>query len=259
MSLFQSSNPTLSEKIFDKSLALQGEAQGVMSVRGAMNKFGFLALLVICGAVGTWSMFYGDNPSLAITLTFVGMFGGLVVGFITSFKSNWAQYTAPLYALLQGLFMGGVSAIMNERFGTKMPGIILSAVGLTMCIALAMFLLYNFRIIKPNKLFRSIVAVGLAGVGLFYMIFLISNWVFNFDLLPFMNFGNTSTLGFVFSFVVIGIASMSLILDFERIEEGAEMGLPKHMEWYCAFGLTATIVWLYFEILKLLSRFASRD
>lgn len=258
MSFFQSSNPTLSEKIFDKSLAQQGELQDTMSVRGTVNKFGFMLLLIACAAVGTWSLFYGDNPTLAYTLTMVGVFGGLIVGLVTGFMPKIAQYTAPAYALLEGLFLGGLSAIINEKFAEKMPGIIPTAVGLTLGIAFAMFLLYNFRIIRPNKLFRSIVTVGVSGIGIFYLVYFLASWIFNFNL-EFMNFGNTSMFGFGFSFVVIGLASMCLILDLERIEEGAERGLPKNMEWYCAFGLMTTMVWLYIEILKLLSRFASRD
>jgi len=258
MSLFQSSNPTLSEKFFDKSLAMQGEVQGVMSVRGAMNKFGFMMLLLACSAIGTWSLFYGDNPNLAMTLTMVGVFGGLGVGLVTSFKPNWAQYTAPAYALLEGLFIGGLSAIINERFNEKMPGIVTTAVGLTLGVGIAMFLLYNFRIIRPNKLFRSIVTIGMGGIGIFYLIYFIASYFFGFNL-PFMNWGNASMLGIGISIAVIVFAAMSLILDLERIEQGAEMGLSKNMEWYCAFGLLTTMIWLYVEILKLLSRFASRD
>ncbi|MFY8128026.1 MAG: Bax inhibitor-1/YccA family membrane protein [Chitinophagaceae bacterium] len=258
MSFFQSSNPTLSEKIFDKSLALQGETQGVMSVRGTINKFGFMLLLVACAAVGTWSMFYGDNPSLAYTLTMVGLFGGLVIGLVTGFVPKIALYTAPAYALLEGLFLGGLSAIINERFGAKMPGIVPTAVGLTLAVAFAMFLLYNFRIIKPNNTFRSIVYMGTAGLAIFYLVYFVASYFFSFNL-PFMNWEDTSLLGFGITIVTIIFAALSLILDLERIEEGAEMGLPKHMEWYCAFGLMATLVWLYIQMLKLLSRFASRD
>ncbi len=139
-----------------------------------------------------------------------------------------------------------------------MPGIVTTAVGLTLGVGIAMFLLYNFRIIRPNKLFRSIVTIGMGGIGIFYLIYFIASYFFGFNL-PFMNWGNASMLGIGISIAVIAFAAMSLILDLERIEQGAEMGLSKNMEWYCAFGLLTTMIWLYVEILKLLSRFASRD
>src|SRR5262249_43855266 len=151
MALFQSGNPTLSQKIFDRSAAqLSGET---MTVRGAINKFGFLLLMVIAGAAFVWNK-YNSAYALAeaqqsvSTYMMVGVFGGLICAFAIIFKPNWSPYLAPAYGILEGLFLGGISAVLNEAFAEKYPGLVLQAVGLTFGVAIAMFLLYNFRIIK---------------------------------------------------------------------------------------------------------------
>lgn len=255
MALFKSSNPTLSEKMFNKSLQAEASAQGVMSVRGTINKFGFLMLMVIGSASYTWHLFEQLNESLMNTLMIVGAIGGLITGLVISFKPNWAQYAAPAYGILQGFFIGGISAILNAAFADKYPGLVMQAVGLTFGVAIAMFALYNFRIIKPTQRFRSIVISALMGIMIFYLITMVLNLFgvtvsFLYD---------SSWLSIGISLFVITIAALMLILDFERIEQGAEMGAPKYMEWYCAFGLMVTIIWLYIEILKLLSKLGSRD
>ncbi|HRH59544.1 MAG TPA: Bax inhibitor-1/YccA family protein, partial [Chitinophagaceae bacterium] len=144
--------------------------------------------------------------------------------------------------------------IFNDAFKEKYPGLIMNAVGLTFGVAIAMFLLYNFRIIKATEKFKSIIISATVGIGIFYLITIVLrmfgvNVAFMYD---------SSLLGIGISLFVVAIAALNLILDFDMIEKGAEMGAPKYMEWYGAFGLLVTIVWLYIEILKLLSRFASR-
>ncbi len=255
MALLESGNPTLSQKIFSRSASeISTES---MTVRGAINKFGFLLLMVIAGAAFAWQQYYtklslADAQQSVTTYMMVGIFGGLICALAIVFKPNWSPYLAPAYGVLEGLFLGGISAILNETFKEKYPGIITQAVGLTFGVAIAMFLLYNFRIIKVTEKFRSVIFSATLGIAIFYLI----AWVlrlFHVNL-PFMY--DASPLGIGISLFIIAIAALNLILDFDMIERGAAMGAPKFMEWYGAFGLLVTMVWLYLEILKLLARFA---
>jgi len=255
MAIFKSGNPTLSQKIFDRSISAGAEAQGVMSVRGAVNKFGFLMLMVIGGASYTWHLYYAMNPSLMTTLMMAGVFGGLIAAFAITFKPKWAGYLAPAYGILEGLFIGGLSAVLNDMFKEKYPGIIMQAVGLTFGVAIAMFLLYNFRIIKATEKFKSMIFTATLGIVIFYGLTMLLS-LFGVQM-EFMSITNGGILGIGISLFVVAIAALNLILDFDMIEKGAEQGAPKFMEWYGAFGLLVTIVWLYIEILKLLSRLAS--
>ncbi|RFM25944.1 Bax inhibitor-1/YccA family protein [Deminuibacter soli] len=251
MALFQSGNPTLSEKIFNRSL--EASNNGVMTVRGSVAKFGFLMLMVIGGAAYTWELYYSGQDSTVTALMWTGVIGGLICALIMSFKPTTARFLAPIYGLLEGFFVGAISAILNNAFAKQYPGIIFQAVGLTLAVALAMFLLYNFRIIKVTEKFRSVIFAATAGIALFYLIAMVLR-MFHVSM-PFMY--NASPLGIGISLFVVAIAALNLLLDFDMIEKGAQMGAPKYMEWYGAFGLLVTIVWLYIEILKLLSRLAS--
>jgi uncharacterized YccA/Bax inhibitor family protein len=250
MALFQSGNPTLSENIYNRTLDHTG--QETMTVRGSINKFGFLMLMVIVGAVYSWNLSEFRMPTM-MTLMWVGLIGGFITALVITFKPTWAGFLSPLYGLLEGFFIGAISAIINLAFAEKYPGIVIQAVGLTFGVALAMFLLYNFKIIRATQKFKSVIIASTAGIAIFYLITLVLR-MFNVDL-PFMY--NASPLGIGISLFVIAIAALNLILDFDRIEQGAAMGAPKYMEWYSAFGLLVTIVWLYIEILRLLSRIAS--
>lgn len=255
MALFQSGNPTLTEKMFDKGMELDAARQGIMTVRGTINKFGFMLLLLIASAAFNWHLFQEGKPATMQTLMLVGVFGGLILAFAMIFKPGWAKYIAPLYALLEGLFIGGISVIFNEMFAQKYPGLILQAVGLTFGVSIAVFLLYNFRIIQATQKFRSVIISATIGIALFYLLTMILGW-FGVNV-SFMS--DSSLLSIGISLFVVAIAALNLILDFDMIEQGAERGLPADMEWYGAFGLMVTIVWLYMEILKLLSKFAKRD
>ena len=252
MALFQSGNPTLSQKIFERSI--DSTDTGVMTVRGSITKFGFLMLMVIAGAAYTWNM-YEVRPQTMTTMLWVGLIGGLVTGLVVSFKPTLAKYLAPAYGLLEGFVIGALSAIVNAMFATKFPNLVLTAVGLTFGVAIAMFLLYNFRIIRPTQKFRAIIMGSVLGIMLFYLITILLS-AFGVHM-QFMSITDSSPLGIGISLFVVAIASMSLILDFENIEVGAQTGAPKYMEWYSAWGLLVTMVWLYIEVLKLLSRLAS--
>lgn len=255
MAIFKSGNPTLTDKIFNRSLELDAQLQGTMTVKGALNKFGFMMLMLFAGAAFNWHLLYEHKESTMNMLMMVGIFGGLITGLAISFKPNWAPFLAPLYALLEGLFIGGISAVLNEAFAKAYPGLIMQAVGLTFGVAFAMFILYNFRIIKATERFKSVVMTATLGIAIFYLITLVLNF-FGVNV-GFMQ--DSSMLSIGISLFIVAIAALNLILDFDMIEQGAAHGAPKFMEWYGAFGLMVTIVWLYIEILKLLSKLASRD
>jgi uncharacterized YccA/Bax inhibitor family protein len=252
MALFQSGNPTLSEKIFNRSI--EQENAGTMTVRGAINKFGFLLFMVLAGATYTWYLYYNNAQQTMTTLMWVGIIGGLITVFAISFKPTLAPYLSPAYGILEGFFLGAISAILNDAFKEKYPGLVMQAVGLTFGVAIAMFLLYNFRIIKATERFKSIIFTATAGIAIFYVLTLVLG-LFHVNI-PFMY--DSSVLGIGLSIFVVAIAALNLIIDFDMIERGADMGAPKFMEWYGAFGLLVTMVWLYVEILRLLSRFAGR-
>jgi uncharacterized YccA/Bax inhibitor family protein len=253
MALFQTGNPTLSEKIFSKSL--NPASTDTMTVRGSVQKFGFLLLMVFAGAAYTWKLYYELKFPTMMTLFFVGLIGGLVCGLVISFKPTTAKWLSPAYGLLEGLLLGGLSAIINDQFKQKYPNIVLQAVLLTFGVAFAIFLLYNFRIIRPTQKFKAILLSCMGGIGIFYLVWIVLGF-FGVNI-PFMNWNDASPLGIGINIFVIAVAAFSLIMNFEQIEVGEQMGAPKYMEWYSAFGLLVTLVWLYIEILKLLSRFGS--
>ena len=184
----------------------------------------------------------------------VGIIGGLITALVICFKPTLAPYLSPAYGILEGFFLGAISAVLNDAFAERYPCLVMQAVGLTFGVALAMFLLYNFRVIKVTDKFRSVIIAATAGIAIFYLITLVLR-LFGLNI-PFMY--DSSLLGIGLSLFIVAIAALNLLLDFDMIEKGADMGAPKFMEWYGAFGLLVTMVWLYIEILKLLSRFAGR-
>jgi uncharacterized YccA/Bax inhibitor family protein len=253
MAIFESGNPTLSEKIFTRNISQ--DQVGLMTVRGSIQKFGFLLLMVIAGAAYTWKLYFSGNPSSMMTLFWIGLIGGLITAIVISFKPNIAAYLSPAYGILEGFVLGGLSAIVNDAVGAKYPNIVLQAVLLTFGVALAVFLLYNFRIIRPTQKFKAIIISATFGIFIFYMAYFVMG-LFGVNM-SFMSWRDNSPLGIGINLFVIAIAALSLVLDFERLEVGEKAGAPKYMEWYGAFGLLVTMIWLYIQILKLLSRFAS--
>ncbi len=247
MALFKSSNPALQEKSFQGTI-LEGISTGQeMTVKGTMNKFGVLMALMIASTLFAWSQF--DKGSDPMPLMLVGVFGGLGLAIVMMIKKQWAPILAPGYAILEGLFVGSISAMYNYAY----PGLPTQAVALTLLVTLIMFLLYRYRIIKVTKKLRSVVVVATAAVAVFYLI----QWITFLAMgSPIGSFTNAATpLGIGFSILVVGLAAFNLLLNFDTIEKGVELRANKFMEWYCAFGLLVTIVWLYLEILRLLSKF----
>lgn len=254
MALFQSSNPALSEKKFTSTVIADVlDVENAMTVKGALQKFGFLLIMVLGTAFYSWKQFAEGGAVTGMMWT--GMIGGAVVALVIIFKQEWSAYLAPVYALLQGLFLGAISAMYNEAFAERAPNLVINAVGLTFGVAVAMYLLYSFRIIKATEKFKSIIITATVGIAVFYLIVMVLR-MFGFNNMPFLHEG--STMGIVFSLIVTAVAALNLILDFDMIERGSEMGAPKYMEWYGAFGLLVTIVWLYLEILRLLSKISRK-
>jgi uncharacterized YccA/Bax inhibitor family protein len=192
---------------------------------------------------------FGEN---IMGLVLGGAIGGFVVALVMVFKKEWAKFLAPLYALLEGLFIGAISAMYEASF----PGLVANAVGLTFGVGVSMYFLYTFRIIKATERFKSIVMTATMGIAVFYLLVWILS-MFGINNMSFLHEG--STFGILFSLCVVVIAALNLILDFDMIEQGAAAGAPKYMEWYGAFGLMVTFVWLYLEMLRLLSKISSRD
>ena len=251
----RSGNPALGNTFLDVgSGQVSDRSQGVMTMDGTVNKTTVLLGLTILMAAFTWSMVDGpETVGRVFPLMIGGAIGGLVLALITVFKKTWAPITAPLYALAEGLFVGGISAWFELRF----PGIVMQAVGLTFGVFAAMLFLYRSRIIKVTEKFKMGVAAATLGIFAFYAInFIASFFGWSSGLLDSTN-GSMMSIGF--SLVVVVIAALKLVLDFDLVEEGVNGGAPKYMEWYAGFALLVTLVWLYIEMLRLLSKLQSRD
>jgi uncharacterized YccA/Bax inhibitor family protein len=246
MAIFKSSNPALQEKSYQGTI-LEGIGTGEeMTLKGTMNKFGVLMALMIASTLFAWSQF--DKGSDPMPLMLVGVFGGLALAIVMAFKKQWSTFLAPIYAILEGLFVGSISAMYDYTY----PGLPTQAVALTLLVTLVMFLIYRYRIIKVTSQFRTIIIVATAAIGVFYLI----QWItFLVSGSPIGGFTNAATpLGIGFSILVVALAALNLLLNFDTIEKGVELRAAKYMEWYSAFGLLVTIVWLYLEILRLLSK-----
>jgi len=223
-----------------------------MTLNGTVNKTGLLLLLIMISASYAWSRFTGPESASAIMpLLLIGAIGGLVFALITIFKKTWAPVTAPIYALLEGLFLGGLSAMLEARY----PGIVVQAVGLTFGTLGALLMAYRSGLIRATENFKLGVVAATGGIFLLYMV----NIVMGFFGHSIGFIHNSGWMGIGFSAFVVVIAALNLVLDFDFIEKGVEAGAPKYMEWYGAFGLIVTLVWLYLEILRLLSKLQSRD
>lgn len=249
MALMRTSNPTLNDQVFRSERAAFGQT---MTVQGAVNKTGILLLCAIATASWTWNLsLHSESPQAVFPLIFVGAIGGLVVAMVTVFKRQWAAVTAPIYALLQGLVLGGISAVFEARY----PGIAIQAVGLTFGVLLVMLLAYSTGMIRVSDKFRLGVVAATGGIALFYLL----TWVLSFfHIQLFSAVYGAGTIGIAFSVFVVIIAALNLVLDFDLVERGAAYGAPKYMEWYSAFALMVTLIWMYFEILRLLGKMRDR-
>lgn len=250
MGLFKAGNPAFNEKTIQNISYEAG--QELMTANGAMKKFGLMLVMLLGAASFTWSAFYKGADVLPWAMG--AAIGGFVVALVIIFKKSWAPYLALGYALLEGLFLGAISAVFEAAFHDKYPGIVMQAVMLTFGVAIGMFALYYFRIIKATATFKKVVIGATIGIALFYLVAMIMN-LFGAEM-PYLH--SNGLIGIGISVFIVAVAALNLILDFDLIEQGAAHGAPKYFEWYCAFGLMVTIVWLYLEMLKLLSKLASR-
>jgi len=237
-SSFRSGNPALGSETFNVSSG----ASSAMTLEGSVNKTGIGLFLLMISAYFTWN---NTMPGLMI----FGAIGGFIVAIVTIFKKNWAPITVPIYAILEGLFLGGISQIFEKQF----PGIVTQAIILTLGILGALLIAYKTKLIKPTENFKLGVSAATGGIFLVYLI----NFIMGFfgSSIPMIH--ESGLMGIGFSIFVVIIAALNLVLDFDFIEQGVELGAPKYMEWYGAFGLMVTLIWLYLEILRLLAKLQS--
>ena len=241
--MIRSGNPALSKKTFHN---LTIDQTNIMTLDGTVNKTAISMGILLLSAYYTYS-----NAIMSYIL--IGFIGGFVLAIATIFKKEWSPITVPIYAALEGLALGGISKIYANAFE---PGIVPQAIMLTLGILFALLFAYKTKIIRATENFKLGVFAATAGIGVVYLISFIMSFFGN--TIPVMNPANSSMLSIGFSLFVVIIASLNLVMDFDFIEEGVEKGAPKYMEWYGAFGLLVTLIWLYLEILRLLAKLSSR-
>jgi uncharacterized YccA/Bax inhibitor family protein len=242
--MMRSGNPALSSKSFEN---LSTTSSDVMTLDGAVNKTAISMGILLFAAYYTYT-----NAIMDYIL--IGFIGGFIVALVTIFKKSWSPVTVPIYAVLEGLALGGISKMYADAFE---PGIVPQAIMLTLGILFALLFAYKTKIIRATENFKLGVFAATAGIGIVYLVSFFMG-IFGSGGLPVMDPTNSSMLSIGFSLFVVVIASLNLVMDFDFIENGAANGAPKYMEWYGAFGLLVTLIWLYLEILRLLAKLSSR-
>ena len=247
----RTANPILRADTFD----LRGTtATSTMTIMGTVHKTGLLVLIVLASAFWIWREFPivdGRAPAGLYPWMIGGVVGGLVMALVTAWKRDWARFTAPLYAACEGLFLGAISAF----FDSIHPGIAIQATGLTATTLLALLFAYRSGLIKATENFKLGVTAATGAIMLMYLVSFVLR-LFGVPM-PFLHDSGLLSIGI--SMVIVVVAALNLVLDFDFIEQGQANGAPKHMEWYAAFGLLVTLVWLYIETLRLLAKLQSRD
>ena len=249
--MMRTANPALNKKVFENT-GYASSTENTMTLQGTVNKTGFLLTFLILAAAWTWNLYFESNDPASVTPWLIGGgLGGFIVAIITTFKKHLSPITAPIYAVLEGLFLGSLSALFESRF----PGIVVQAVGLTFGTLFALLMAYRSGLIKATENFKLGVTAATGGICLLYLI----SFVLSFfgTGIPYIH--QSGLIGIGFSMFVVVIAALNLVLDFDFIENASESNAPKYMEWYGAFGLLVTLVWLYIEILRLLSKLYSRN
>ncbi len=239
----RTANPALNAGTFTGARAVS--EQETMTLQGTVNKTALLLALLVVASCWTWSQAH-LHPLAALRGTFVWALAGFVVGLVTVFRKAWAPVTAPVYAVLEGLVLGGISAAFEIQY----PGIVIQAVALTFGTLAALLAAYTSRLIPVTRNFRLGVVAATGGICLLYLVDLIM--LFFGRRIPMIH--ESGPFGIAFSIFVVAIAALNLVLDFDFIEKGSQTNQPKHMEWYAGFGLIVTLVWLYLEILRLLAK-----
>lgn len=245
LNLGRTANPALNASTFAD---LRTYSDSAMTINGTVHKSAALLFLLVCSAAYTWNL--ANSGGAVGPWMAVGGIGGLVAAIVTIFKKTWAPITAPIYAVFEGLMLGAISAMFAARF----EGIVFQAVMLTFGTLFALLIAYRSGFIRATENFKLGVAAATGGIFLVYFVGFILR--FFGTGIPFIH--ESGWIGIGFSLFVVVIASLNLVLDFDFIEQGAEHGAPKYMEWYAAFGLMVTLIWLYIEMLHLLSKLRSR-
>ncbi|TDR22571.1 Bax inhibitor-1/YccA family protein [Marinicella litoralis] len=249
----KSSNPAMS-KFEQQSMSLGPVDELIvddsqrMTVNGTINKTGILLMIVVAVSAWSWNTML-SNPSLGYGLAIGGMIGAIIASLVVSFKPHTAPIGAPIVAALEGLFVGAISAIFEMRY----PGLVVQALGLTVAVMFSMLFAYRTGLIRVTETFKKVMIFAISGIMLFYVASFILSF---FGAAPsYFEMGNNSWFNIGLNLVIVGVAALSLVLDFDFIERASEQNTPKFMEWYGAFGLMVTLVWLYIELLRLLARF----
>ena len=243
----RTTNPVLNAKTFANVQRVAGVP--TMTLEGTINRTAFLLLILVATATWTWMEAFIGSPINGYL--WAGLLGGLAVGMVTVFVPGIARFTAPVYAALEGLALGAISAFYEATF----HGIVMQAVALTFGVMIALLIVYRLRVIPVTQNFKLGICAATGGIALFYLV-AIGLQAFAGVHIGMLHEG--TPLGIGFSLFVITIASLNLVLDFDFIEQGIEQGAPKQMEWYAAFGLIVTLIWLYVAILRLLSKLRNR-
>lgn len=247
----RTSNPALSDSVFTN--ARQARITETMTMQGTVIKTAVLLLIALISAGWTWVKFFktGAHPEALSPWLIGGAIGGFAIAMVTVFKPAWASITAPIYALVEGIFIGGLSAIMELSF----PGIVMQAILLTFGTMFAMLAAYQSGLIRATENFKLGIVAATGGIALVYLVSIVLGF-FNIQV-PFIY--SNGWVGIAFSLFVVGIAALNFVLDFDFIEQSTKRGAPKYMEWYASFALMVTLIWLYIEILRLLSKLRSRN
>lgn len=237
--MLRSGNPALRDNVFVASGS--ASAQGAMTIQGTVNKSFVLLFFLLLTASWSWG-----NPYAAAKWLFPAIIVGLIVGFVTVFKKEFAPVTAPLYALVEGVILGGISSFFEAAY----QGIVMQAVTLTFGVLLSLLLAYKSGLIRATENFKLGIVAATGGIMILYLVNLVMGfWGGQISFIY-----SSGPGGIIFSVIVVIIAALNLVMDFDFIEKGAERGAPKYMEWYGAFGLMVTLIWLYLEILRLLAK-----
>lgn len=246
----RSSNPALAFNPFS-GFGVVSESNA-MTIRGTINKALILLLLVLLPAAWTWKLHYAAGQSAAAVQGWMigGLIAGLVFALATIIKKEWAPVTAPLYAVSEGLFLGALSGIFEAAY----PGLVIQAVSLSFATLFVMLVVYQSGWIKVTNSFRLGVVAATGGIAVVYLVAIVLGF-FGVNV-PFIS--GSSWFSILFSLFVVGIAALNFVLDFDFIEQGANAGVPKYMEWYGAFSLMVTLIWLYMEMLRLLAKISDR-
>jgi len=245
-SLFKTSNPALNAKTFEGRVAT-GE---VMTLQGTVNRTGFLLFCVSATAAWTWWITGTQGAEAALPWMFGGLIGGTIFAFVTIFKKEWSPITAPAYALLEGLALGGISAFLEQMY----HGIAINALGLTLGVTVVMLALYTSGVLRATPKFTMGVIAATGGIAVVYLVDIVLR--FFGHQVPLLN--SSGPWGIAISVLIVIVAALNLILDFNFVQTGVQVGAPKYMEWYGAFGIMVTLVWMYLEILRLLAKMRRR-